>query len=105
MPFRTMQFCAKQVDLHIAMTYLQGLSMRSFQMSSIPLGNVCITSLQLKNSLTAFVCASQLPIKGFYLYFQVYTNFRGGGGEAQLRREVARSVATNAAASAFTSRV
>lgn len=35
----------------------------------------------------------------------VYTNFRGGGGEAQLRREVARSVATNAAASAFTSRV
>ena len=37
--------------------------------------------------------------------FQVYSSFRGGGGEAQLRREVAQSVATNAAANAFTSRV
>lgn len=36
---------------------------------------------------------------------QVYSNFRGGGGEAQLRREVAQSVATNAAANAFSSRV
>lgn len=35
----------------------------------------------------------------------VYSNFRGGGGEAQLRREVAQSVATNAAANAFSSRV
>ena len=39
------------------------------------------------------------------MFVQVYSNFRGGGGEAQLRREVAQSVATNAAASAFTSRV
>lgn len=47
-------------------------------------------------------CISQ---KSFGLCVQVYSNFRGGGGEAQLRREVAQSVATNAAASAFTSRV
>ena len=39
------------------------------------------------------------------VHVQVYSNFRGGGGEAQLRREVAQSVATNAAANAFSSRV